>query len=82
MICIKQQDKRLCFRAVCTATGFFGLSIAPNQKDKAHPSSKLHGITSKTKIERFVRESCPSSPRPVLRVFGRFAPQHAPELKS
>ena len=82
MIYVEQQDKRLCFPAGCTATSFFGLSAALNQKATAHPSSKLQGITSKIKIERVTRRAALAL-RGLLRVFGRFAkPQHAPELQS
>jgi hypothetical protein len=64
MIYVERKDKRLCFPAGCTATSFFGLAAAINQKAAAHPGSKLQGITFKSKRERVITESCPCSPRP------------------
>jgi hypothetical protein len=82
MICLEQQDKRLCVISYCTATSFFGLSLARKQKATEHPSSKLKEITSKIKIERLTRRAALAL-RGLLRVFGRFAkPQPAPELHS
>jgi hypothetical protein len=81
MIYVKQQDKRLCVPARCTATTFFALSAALNQKAAAHHGNKLQGITFKIKIERLTRRAALAL-RGLLRVFGRFAkPQH-PELQS
>ena len=80
MICLEQQDKRLCVISYCTATSFFGHSLALNQKAAAPPSSKLKEITSKIKIQRLTRRAALAL-RGLLRVFGRFAkPQPAPEL--
>ena len=76
MIYVKQQDKRLCFSAGCTATIFFGLSVAINQNTTAHYSSKLQGTTYKIKMERVTRRAALALPG-LLRVFGRFAPQNA-----
>jgi len=82
MIYVEQQDKRLCVIAYCTATSFFGLSLARKQNATKHPSSKLKGITSKIKIERLTRRAALAL-RGLLRVFGRFAkPQRGPELQS
>ncbi len=82
MIYVKQHDKRLCVIAYCTATSFFGHSLAQNQTATEHPSSKLKEITSKIKIEILTRRTALAL-RGLLRVFGRFAkPQHAPELQS
>ena len=82
MIDVKQQYKRLCFLAGRTAISFFGLPVAQNQAITTHLRQKPKGATCKGKLKSVIAESCPCSPRPVLRVFGRFAPQHAPELKS
>ena len=73
MIYVEQEDKRLCVPDRCTATSFFGPATAQNQKATAHTSNKLQGIKCKSKRERVSKESCPCSPRPVLRFFGRFA---------
>jgi hypothetical protein len=81
MIYVERKDKRLCFPAGCTATSFFGLAAAINQKAAAHPGSKLQGITCKIKRERVTRRAALAL-RGLMRVFGRFAPQHAPELHS
>ena len=76
MIYVERKDKRLCFPAGCTATSFFGLAAAQNQKAAAHSSSKLQGITCKSKRERVTRRAALALPG-LLRFFGRFAPQHA-----
>ena len=81
MIYVKQQDKRLCGIAYCTAKNFFDLAVARNQKAAAHYSSKLQGTTYKIKIERVTRRAALAL-RDLRRFFGRFAPQHAPELQS
>ena len=82
MICLGLQDKRLCVISYCTATSFFGLSVDLNRMAAALPSSKLRGVTSKTKKERFTRRATLAL-RGLLRVFGRFAkPQRGPELQS
>jgi hypothetical protein len=81
MIYVDQQDKRLCVPARCTATSFFGLSAMINQKAKAYLSSKLQSITFKIKIERVTRRAALAL-RDLRRFFGKFAPQHAPELHS
>lgn len=82
MICLEQQDKRLCVISYCTATSFFGLSVDLNRRAAALPSSKLKEITSKIKMERLTRRVALAL-RGLLRVFGRFAkPQPAPELQS
>ena len=81
MIYVKQQDERLCGIAYCTAKNFFDLAVARNQKAAAHYSSKLQGTTYKIKIERVTRRAALAL-RDLRRFFGRFAPQHAPELQS
>jgi hypothetical protein len=81
MICLLRKDKKLCVPAGCTATSFFGLAAAINQKAAAHPGSKLQGITCKIKRERVTRRAALAL-RGLMRVFGRFAPQHAMELQS
>ena len=85
MTYVKQQDKRLCVPAGCTAISFFGLSgfsVTLKQKATDHSSSKLQGITSKIKMEIVTRRAALAL-RGLLRVFGRFAkPQPAPELQS
>lgn len=78
---VKQQDKRLCAPNRCTAKSFFGLSLALNQKVAAHSNSKLQGITCESKRERVTRRAALAL-RGLMRVFGRFAPQHAVELQS
>lgn len=75
MIYVKQQDKRLCVQAGCTATSFLGLAAAQNQKATAQPLSMVRSFRSKIKIESLITESCPGSPRPVFAILGRFAPQ-------
>jgi hypothetical protein len=82
MIYVKQQDKRLCGIAYCTAKNFFGLAVARNQKAAAHYSSKLQGTTYKIKTERVTRRAALAL-RGLFAIHGRFAkPQHAPELHS
>jgi len=81
MIHVEQHNKRLCVLNGCTAASFFGLSAAINQKASEHPSSKLKGIASKIKMESLTRRAALAL-RDLMRVFGRFAPQHAPELQS
>ena len=76
MIYVERKDKRLCFPAGCTATSFFGLAAAQNQKAAAHSNSKLQCTTYKIKIERVTRRAALALPG-LMRVFGRFAPQHA-----
>jgi len=77
----KQRDKRLCVRTGFTNVSFFRVILAryQNLSDWRNPKSNI--ITYKTKLGLIVTESCPSSPRPDASL-GRFAPQHAPELKS
>ena len=80
MIYVKQQDKRLCVIAYCTATSFFGHFAALDRRAAALPSSKLQGITSEIKLEIMTRRAALAL-RGLLRFFRRFAkPQHAPEL--
>jgi len=81
MIYVERKDKRLCVPAGCTATSFFGLAVTINQKPAAHPGSKLQDITYKSKRERVTRRAALAL-RDLMRVFGRFAPQHAVELQS
>jgi hypothetical protein len=76
MIYVKQQDKRLCGIAYCTAKNFLDFYVARNQNAAAHYSSKLQGTTYKIKIERVTRRAALALPG-LLRVFGRFAPQNA-----
>jgi hypothetical protein len=82
MIYVDQLDKRVCAPNRCTATSFFGLSVALNKKAEEHFISKSRGITSKTKTVSVTRRAALAL-RGLLRVFGRFAkPQQAPELQS
>ena len=59
MIYVKQQDKRLCVQAGCTATSFL----------------VERSFKSKIKIGSLITESCPGSPWPVFAILGRLAPQ-------
>lgn len=79
---VKQRDKRLCVRTRVTDVAFFSLVIAKYRKIEASTAARNIALHLKLKLEVIVTESCPGSPRPVLRVFGRFAPQYAPELNS
>jgi hypothetical protein len=79
---VKQQYKRLCFLEGRIEISFFSLPVAQSQAITANLRQRPTRITYKNKLKSVIAESCPCSPKPVLRVFGRFAPQPAPELKS
>jgi hypothetical protein len=49
MTYVKQQDKRLCVQAGCTATSFFGLAAAQNQKATAQPPGMVRSFKSEIK---------------------------------
>jgi len=79
---VNQQYKRLCFLEGRIEIYSFSLPVAQNQAITAHLKQRPKCITYKSKLKSVIAESCPCSPRPVLRVFGRFAPQPAPNLNS
>lgn len=82
MTYVGQQDKRLCVQLRGPFACSFGFAAAKYQNQIALQQGTINRLTYKIKIKSVITESCPSSPRPVLRIFGRFEPEHAAELNT
>ena len=82
MTYVRQQDKRLCVQLRGPFECFFGFAAAKYQNQTVLKQGTISRLTYKIKIESLITESCPSPPRPVFRIFGRFVPEHAAELNT
>jgi len=82
MTYVRQQDKRLCVQLRGPFACAFGFAAAKYLNQTVLQQGTISLLTYKIKIVSVITESCPSPPRPVFRIFGRFVPEHAAELNT